>query len=77
MKYLLVISLSLLVCLSNCKIEIEEVDDFEEFEESPRTDADLKLKEESSPVVDKAESDITVEVIIERKTMLNKYNILY
>lgn len=62
MKYFLVISLSFLICLSHCKIEIEEVDEFEEFEESPRTDADLKLKEDSSPIVDKAEAEVTVEV---------------
>lgn len=62
MKYVLVVSLSLLICLSQCKIEIEEVDEFEEFEELPRTEVDPKLKEDPSPVVDKAEAEVTVEV---------------
>lgn len=62
MKYILVIFLSCLICLSNCKIEIEDVDEFEEFEELPRTEADLKLKEDLLSVVDKAEPEITVEV---------------
>lgn len=62
MKYFLVVSLSLLICLSHCKIEIEEVDEFEEFEESPRTDADLKFNEDLSSAVDKAEAEVTVEV---------------
>lgn len=73
MKYFLVISLSLLVCLSNCKIEIEEVDEFEEFEESPRTDGELKTKDEPSPVADKAEPEITVEVYLKSKIIQNKY----
>lgn len=64
MKYILVISLSLLICLSHCKIEIEEVDEFEEFEESPKTDSDLKPKEDLSPIVDKTETEVTVEVCL-------------
>lgn len=62
MKLLLVLSLSILICLSHCKIEIEEVDEFEEFEELPRTDADTKFKEDLSPISDKAEVEVTVEV---------------
>jgi len=62
MKYFLVISLSILICLAHCKFEIEEVDEFEEFEELPRTEPDLKLKDDSSPVLEKAEAEVTVEV---------------
>jgi hypothetical protein len=62
MKYFLVISLSILICLAHCKFEIEEVDEFEEFEELPRTEPDLKLKDDSSPILEKAEAEITVEV---------------
>lgn len=62
MKYLLVISLLYLICLSHCKIEIEDIDEFEEFEELPRNEADLKFKEDLFLVVDKAEPEITVEV---------------
>jgi len=50
--------------LSYGKIEIEEVDEFEEFEELPRTVADPKLKEDLSTVVDKAEAEVTVEVLV-------------
>lgn len=56
-----------MICLSYCKIEIEEVDDFEEFEESPRNDADLKFKEDLSPVVDKTEAEVTIEVFLNQK----------
>jgi len=63
MKYFLVISLSILICLAHCKFEIEEVDEFEEFEELPRTEPDLKLKDDStSPILEKAEAEVTVEV---------------
>ncbi|KAL5235654.1 hypothetical protein ACI65C_003064 [Semiaphis heraclei] len=61
MKYFLVISLSILICLAHCKFEIEEVDEFEEFEELPRTEPDLKLKDDSSPILEKAETEVTVE----------------
>lgn len=64
MKYFLVVSLCFLICSSYGKIEIEEVDEFEEFEELPRTAADPKLKENLSPVVDKAEAEVTVEVLV-------------
>lgn len=64
MKYFLVITLSLLVCLSHCKVEIEEVDEFEEFEETPKTEVDPKLKEDPSPVLDKVEAEVTVEVCL-------------
>jgi len=63
MKYFLVISLSILICFAHCKFEIEEVDDFEEFEDLPRTEPDLKLKDDSSsPILEKTEAEVTVEV---------------
>lgn len=62
MKLLLFILLSFLICWSHCKIEIEEVDEFDEFEELPRTDTETKFKEDLSPVADKAEVEVTVEV---------------
>lgn len=64
MKYLLVIFLAVLICFAHCKIEIEEVDEFEEFEESSKTDNNLKTKDDSSPVVDKVEAEVTVEVYL-------------
>lgn len=67
MKYFLVISLSILICLAHCKFEIEEVDEFEEFEELPRTEPDLKLKDDSSPILEKAETEVTVEVYSNHK----------
>lgn len=55
--------MSILICLAHCKFEIEEVDEFEEFEELPRTEPDLKLKDDStSPILEKAEAEVTVEV---------------
>jgi len=63
MKYFLVISLSILICLAHCKFDIEEVDEFEEFEKLPRTEPDLKLKDDSSsPILEKAEAEVTVKV---------------
>lgn len=62
MKYFLVVSLSLMICLAHCKFDIDEVDEFEEFEESPRTVPKLKLKDDSIPILEKPEAEVTVEV---------------
>lgn len=66
MKCVLVISLFFLISSSHCKIEIEEADEFDDFEEAPITvriiGDDLKLNEKPIPIVEKVEAEVTVEV---------------
>lgn len=66
MKCVLVVSLFILISSTHCKIEIEEVDEFDDFEEVPTTvriiGDDVKLNENPLPIVEKVEAEVSVEV---------------